>query len=63
MQCAKAFLDLGHVKEALMSCDLYVAPDSSSSGKERPLTLDCVKMECLGTLQDAKGLNAFVEKV
>lgn len=58
MQSAKAFQESGHVTEALMSCDLCGRRDD-----EHQVILDCVRVECLGTLGDDKGLLAFIAEV
>ena len=47
--------------EALRSCDLYMP--SGSSDKECELALECVRVECLGVLQDPKGIMSFIVEV
>ena len=41
-----------------MSCDLQGCGD-----REQQVALDCVRVECLGTLGDHKGLMSFITEV
>ena len=52
-------MENGHVTEALKSCDLHPA----DSGLEVDVALDCIRLECLGKLQNSRRLLSLVEEV